>query len=100
MIGLLTTICIQQTTYLNADWCSAEIDTLRLQVDEMRTVRIGDQEVTLKQMNCWSCDNELIWGGDHDTEWEDNEDEQHMIMTNLSCPKCTAEVIVYHGNKE
>ena len=51
-------------------------------------------------MNCWSCGNELIWGGDHDTEWEENEDEQHMIMTNLSCPKCTAEVIVYHGNKE
>ena len=51
-------------------------------------------------MNCWSCGNELIWGGDHDTEWEDNEDEQHMIMTNLSCPECTAEVIVYHGNKE
>ena len=48
MIGLLTTICIQQTTYLNADWCSAEIDTLRLQVDEMHTVLIGDQEVTLK----------------------------------------------------
>ena len=37
-------------------------------------------------------------GGDHDTEWEDNDEEQHMIMTNLSCPNCTAEVIVYHGN--
>jgi len=22
-------------------------------------------------MNCWHCNNELIWGGDHDTE--DNE---------------------------
>ena len=23
-------------------------------------------------MNCWHCNKELIWGGDHDTE--DNED--------------------------
>ena len=23
-------------------------------------------------MNCWHCNEELIWGGDHDTE--DNED--------------------------
>ena len=25
-------------------------------------------------MNCWHCDTELIWGGDHDTI--DNEDRQ------------------------
>jgi hypothetical protein len=49
-------------------------------------------------MKCWSCNHELIWGGDHDTEWEDNDEEQHMVMTNLSCPNCTAEVIVYHCN--
>ena len=48
MIGLLTTICIQQTTYLNADWCSSEIATLRKHVDELHTVLIGDQEVTPK----------------------------------------------------
>ena len=107
VIALLTTVAIQQTTiirqhtaYLAADWCSAEIDVLRKNISEIHTVLIGDQEVVSKQMNCWSCGNELIWGGDHDTEWEENEDEQHMIMTNLSCPKCTAEVIVYHGNKE
>ena len=46
MIGLLTTICIQQTSYLNADWCSAEIDVLRKNVSEIHTVLIGDQEVT------------------------------------------------------
>ena len=52
MIGLLTTICVQQISYLNADWCSAEVDTLRLHVDEIHTdvseihtVLIGDQEV-------------------------------------------------------
>ena len=33
-------------------------------------------------MNCWHCDTELIWGGDHDTE--DNED--YDIVSNLSCP--------------
>ena len=50
-------------------------------------------------MNCWSCGHERIWGGDENTEWEDNDEEQHMIMTNLSCPNCSAEVIVYHGNR-
>ena len=49
-------------------------------------------------MKCWSCGHELIWGGDDDTEWEDNNEEKHAIMTNLSCPNCTAVVIVYHGN--
>jgi len=48
IIALLTTICIQQTFYLNADWCSAEIDTLRRHISEIHTVLIGDQEVTLK----------------------------------------------------
>ena len=47
-------------------------------------------------MKCWSCNHELIWGGDHDTEWE----EEHMVVTNLSCPECTAVVIVYHVNVE
>jgi len=51
-------------------------------------------------MKCWSCNHELIWGGDHDTEWEDNNEEEHMIMTNLSCPNCDAVVIVYHGKVE
>ena len=51
-------------------------------------------------MNCWSCNHELIWGGDHDTEWEDNNEEEHMIITNLSCPNCDAMVIVYHGKVE
>ena len=31
-------------------------------------------------MNCWHCGHELIWGGDHDTE--DNED--YDIVSNLS----------------
>ena len=46
-------------------------------------------------MNCWACNHELIWGGDHDAE----EDSEHLIVTNLSCPNCNAFVIVYHGKK-
>jgi len=46
-------------------------------------------------MNCWYCNTELIWGGDHDIEEE--EDEYYAIQTNLSCPnlQCAAEVLVY-----
>ena len=46
-------------------------------------------------MNCYNCDTELIWGGDHD-----NEDGEHSIITNLSCPKCNAYVEVYWGTKD
>jgi len=43
-------------------------------------------------MNCYNCDNELIWGSDHDTE-EENED--YIMETFLSCPTCNSFVIVY-----
>ena len=42
-------------------------------------------------MKCYNCDEELIWGGDHDCE----ESEDHVIFTNLSCPNCEAFVLVY-----
>ena len=42
-------------------------------------------------MNCWHCNKELIWGGDHDTE--DNED--YDIVSNLSCPNCHTAVDVW-----
>jgi hypothetical protein len=41
-------------------------------------------------MNCWHCETELIWGGDHDVE--DNDDFD--IETNLTCPKCHSLVFV------
>ena len=47
-------------------------------------------------MNCYHCQTELIWGGDHDCE----DDEDHLIVTNLSCPKCDSMVYVYWGSKE
>lgn len=43
-------------------------------------------------MNCWHCDTELIWGGDHDIG---HEDEEYQMITNLSCPGCGSSVLVY-----
>ena len=48
-------------------------------------------------MKCYVCNNELVWGGDHDLE---EENENHTIVTNLSCPSCNAWHEVYHGKKE
>ena len=50
-------------------------------------------------MNCWVCNTELIWGGDHDLEGEGDDYNGHTIVTNLSCPKCEAFVEVYHGKE-
>jgi phage FluMu protein Com len=47
-------------------------------------------------MKCWHCNTELIWGGDHDME--DNED--YIIVTNLSCPKCHSLVEVYYPSEK
>lgn len=50
-------------------------------------------------VNCWHCNTQLIWGGDHD--YEDYGSEGEGIVTNLSCPECGAFVLVYlTTNKE
>jgi hypothetical protein len=46
-------------------------------------------------MNCWHCNNELIWGGDHDME----DDEDYSIVTNLSWPECHSFVEVYYPSE-
>ena len=43
-------------------------------------------------MTCWHCGTELIWGGDHDIE---DENDEYIMETNLSCPKCNSAVIIY-----
>ena len=43
-------------------------------------------------MDCWHCGTQLIWGGDHDIE---DENDEYIMETNLSCPKCNSAVIVY-----
>ena len=48
-------------------------------------------------MNCWHCNAELIWGGDHDLD--DYEDMEYDIVTNLSCPRCESYVEVYYPNQ-
>lgn len=48
-------------------------------------------------MNCWHCKTELIWGGDHDLE--DDEDDDHCMVTNLSCPACRSLVYVYMARR-
>jgi len=41
---------------------------------------------------CFLCGNDVIWGGDHDTEPGDD----HEIVSNLSCPECGTFYLMYH----
>ena len=52
-------------------------------------------------MKCWVCNEELVWGGDHDLEEDETHFGGHTMITNLSCPNesCNAFVEVYHGSK-
>ena len=47
-------------------------------------------------MNCWHCKTELIWGEDHDID----DDEEHSMVTNLSCPECESYVLVYYPKEK
>lgn len=42
-------------------------------------------------MKCWHCNDELIWGGDHDAD----DDSDYSMVTNLSCPTCESYVEVF-----
>jgi len=44
-------------------------------------------------MNCWHCNTELIWGGDHEAEGS----TVYTMVTNLTCPTCDSLVLVYSG---
>ena len=50
-------------------------------------------------MKCYVCNNELVWGGDHDLEEDETHFDGHTIVTNLSCPSCEAWHEVYHGKR-
>ena len=54
-------------------------------------MRILFGEVGGAVMDCWHCTTDLIWGGDH--ELDDN--DEFVIETNLHCPECQALVFVY-----
>ena len=47
-------------------------------------------------MNCWHCQTELIWGGDHDCE----DSVEWLIVSNLHCPNCQSHVDVYFPRDE
>jgi len=38
-----------------------------------------------------TCGTELIWGGDHDCD----PDDEFLIVSNLHCPDCKREVLIY-----
>jgi len=47
-------------------------------------------------MDCWICNHQLIWGGDHD--FDDFGYDGEGIVSNFSCPVCRAFVLVYSSN--
>jgi hypothetical protein len=47
-------------------------------------------------MNCWNCKTQLIWGGDQDTE----HNEDYDVVSNLSCPNCHTAVDVWHPSEK
>ena len=49
------------------------------------------------KMNCWHCNNELIWGCDFD--YKDYGIDGKGIVSTLHCPKCEARVEVYKDIK-
>ena len=55
-------------------------------------VRTIDKTLRKTKVNCWHCKTELIWGSDSNCEHL----EEYDFVTFLSCPKCEADVEVYH----
>jgi len=47
--------------------------------------------------NCWFCNGDMIWGGDH--TFEDYGREGDGIVANLSCCKCGALALFYTGDE-
>jgi len=43
-------------------------------------------------INCYVCNTEMIWGGDHDVENSEDFD----VVSNFSCPKCNSYVEFFH----
>tara|TARA_Y100000813_G_scaffold143161_1_gene104191 strand:+ start:100 stop:339 length:240 start_codon:yes stop_codon:yes gene_type:complete len=67
-------------------------------LDYIVSILIGKVR-SVQEMNCWHCNTELIWGGDHDAEAYGCED-QYAFVTNLHCPVCESYVEVYYPNRD
>ena len=46
---------------------------------------------------CWDCGEEVIWGGDHDAEYDI---DMGLIVSNYSCPNCQAFYLKYWGKAD
>ena len=49
-------------------------------------------------MKGYHCGSDVIWGGD--PSYEDYGLEGEGIVSNLHCPKCEAEYLIYLGEKD
>ena len=47
-------------------------------------------------LKCFACGGDVIWGGDHDTE----DDEDYFIVSNLHCKDCDMFYLMYHPTPE
>jgi hypothetical protein len=50
----------------------------------------------VSNLKCFACESNLIWGGDHDID----DDEDYFIVSNLSCPECKTFYLMYHPTPE
>ena len=46
---------------------------------------------------CWDCGEQLIWGGDHDAEYDL---DRGLIVSNYTCPNCQAFYLKYWGSAD
>ena len=64
-----------------------------------KTIKSVKPDETKKNRDvCWVCGGQLIWGGDHDLDKEDN--PEYYIVSNLTCSSCESFVEVYHKRPE
>ena len=67
----------------------------------LRAVMGQRRDTGVRQVNCWHCDTELIWGADHELEEEFyGKDHAYDFVSNLHCPKCQSYVEVFHRKDE
>ena len=43
-------------------------------------------------INCYACNTEMIWGGDHDVD----DNEEFSVVSNFTCPKCNSYAEFFH----
>ena len=64
----------------------------------IKSVKPDEPKSTSYRDVCWVCGGQLIWGGDHDLDKDDN--LEYHIVSNLTCSSCESFVEVYHKRPE